>query len=143
MLMKDMSKFEIARLFTFQSRILAYSMWEMKVIEKDLAQVGIDVREVMERGRAKQMVVMRQSFESLGMQAEHSPVLGLVSFAGELLFPSDETRVDLGARWRAAYSALRGDLPEVSDSELSVHDEHEIVTAQSARAPEKARHLAS
>ncbi len=129
-----MNKLEVARLFTFQARILAYSMWEMKAIEKDFAILGIEARDVMERGRVKQMVVMKQTFESLGLDAERGPVIRLFGFAGELLFPSEETRTDKRARWRAALGSLRGSLPTITGSELSEHENHEIVTAQSGRA---------
>ncbi len=142
MLMKDMSKLEIARLFSFQTRILAFSMWEMKAIEKDFQHLGIDAREVLERGRAKQMTVMKQTFESLGLDAERGPVIALFSVAGELLFPSAETRGDRQAQWRAAWRALRNeDLPEVNEAELEVHEKHEIITANTPRVREK--HLAS
>lgn len=132
-LMKDMNKLEVAGVFAFQARILAYSMWEMKAIEKDFAVLGIEARDIIDRGRIKQMVVMRQTFESLGIAADDSPVMRIFNFASELLFPSDETRHDTWARLRAAGGKLRGDMPFIDGTELSEHEHHEIVTARSSR----------
>lgn len=130
MLMQSMNKLEVAQLFAFQTRILAWGILETKVLEDDLSLLGADVREVMERGRAKQMAVMQQTFSSLGIEAERGPVVGLFSFAGEMLFPSDDTRDSYRARFGAAWRALRGDLPEVNPNELSQHEAHTIQTAR-------------
>lgn len=140
MLMKDMNKLQIAGLFAFQAKILSYGMWETKVIEDDLRVLGISARDVIDRGRAKQMVVLRDTFESLGIQGDRGPVLTFFSVTGELLFPSEETRGNRKAQWRAAWRALRGEMPETDESSMRVHEEHEIITAQSTQR--KKRHTA-
>ena len=133
LLLKEMNKVQIARFFTFQARILSLGMWECKVIEKDLERLGISSREIMERGRAKQMIVLRKTFESLGINAEKGWVMGTFSFAGELLFPDEETKGDVRAQVNAALRAIQGDLPDVDDSEMDVHEAHEIMTAHASR----------
>ncbi|MBL4636336.1 MAG: ferritin-like domain-containing protein [Kofleriaceae bacterium] len=136
MLMKDMNKVQIAGLFAFQARILSYGMWEAKVIEDDLRVLGISARDVIDRGRAKQMLVLRDTFESLGIQGDRGPVLTFFSVTGELLFPSEETRGSRKAQWKAAWRAFRGALPDTEDASMSVHD-HEIVTAQDSVATKR------
>jgi hypothetical protein len=133
-LLKDMSKVQMAGFFAFQARILALGMWETKVIEDDLNTVGIDPREVMERGRAKQMVVLHKTFETLGLNPEKGIVMGAFSSAAELLFPSEELKGNRMAQLGAAYRAIRGELPEVLEDEMAVHDSHEIMTALDSRA---------
>ncbi len=133
-LMKDMNKLQIAGLFAFQSRILTYGVWETKVMAKDLDVLGISPRDVMDRGRAKQMVVLRDTFKSLGINAEKGPVVRLFSVTGELLFPTEDTKHSRKAQWSAAWDALRGHLPEVDESAIAVHEAHDIVTARDSVA---------
>ncbi len=133
-LLKDMSKLDMVGFFSFQARILALGMWETKVIEGDLTTLGIDPREVMERGRAKQMLVLHKTFETLGLNPEKGIVIGAFSSAAELLFPREELKGDRMAQISAAYRAVRGDLPDVVDNEMSVHESHEIMTAMESKA---------
>ena len=134
MLLKDMSKIQMAGFFSFQARILGLGMMEMKLIESDLRVVGIDAREILERARAKQMVVLQQTFETIGLNPDKGIVIGFFSSAAELLFPTDETRGDFSKQAKAAYRALRGELPEVTNEEMAVHEAHEIMTALDSRA---------
>ncbi len=137
MLMKDMNKLQIAGLFAFQAKILSYGMWETKVIEGDLRVLGISARDVIDRGRAKQMVVLRDTFESLGIEGDKGPVITFFSVTGELLFPSEETRGSRQAQWQAAWRAFRGELPDTDNASMSVHDEHDIITAQGSVATKR------
>ncbi len=125
LLVKDMNKLQRARMFAFQFKILGYGMLETKLIEKELRSLGIDPRDVMERGRSKQMMVLRETFEALGLDAERGPVMRLVGVAGELLFPSEETRSDKTAKRRAAWNALRGVMPDIDPDALSQHSRHD------------------
>ena len=134
MLLKDMNKIQMAGFFAFQSRILALGMLEMKLIESDLGIVGINAREIMERARGKQMVVLNQTFETIGLNPDKGIVIGLFSSAAELMFPTDETRGDLSKQVKAAYGALRGELPDVDEEEMAVHGTHKIMTALDSRA---------
>jgi hypothetical protein len=139
MLLKDMNKIQMAGFFGFQARILSLGMLEMKVIQADLEVVGINAREIMERARAKQMVVLNQTFQTLGLNPEKGLVMGLFSSAAEILFPTEETKGDPMSQAKAAYRALRGELPDVDESEMAVHDTHEIMTALDSRARKDTR----
>ncbi len=134
LLVKDMNKLQRARMFAFQFKILSYGMLETKLIEKELYSLGIDPRDVMERGRAKQITVLKETFDVLGMAADRGPVMKFFGFAAELLFPTPETRGDKAAQRRAAWEALRGEAPEVDPDAIEQHSRHEIVTAQSTIA---------
>jgi len=101
--MKGMNRAQVSGVILFQMRILGRAMWEMKVIEGDLRVLGIDAREVMERGRTKQMEVLRSTFESLGIPADRGPGVTFFSVVGELLFPTAETRLS----YRAGGGGLR------------------------------------
>jgi hypothetical protein len=133
-LLQDMSKVQMAGFFAFQARILALGIWETKVIEGDLRALGIDPREVMERGRAKQMVVLNKTFETLGLNPEKGIVIGLFSSLGEVLFPAPELVGDRVGQVKSAVRAMRGDLPDVLEDEMTVHETHDIVTALDSRA---------
>ncbi len=139
-LVKDMSKVQRVRMFAFQARILTFGMWEMKVLEKDLAVLGIDARDVMERGRAKQMTVLKETFEALGINAENGVVMRAFGFAGELMFPTQATRGNTRARGQAAWNALFGEAVEIDSDSIEQHSRHKIVTAQQSegRGPSEA-----
>jgi len=128
LLVKDMNKLQRARMFAFQFKILGYGMFETKLIEKELASLGIDPRDVMERGRAKQMTVLKETFHALGIDAEKGPVMKMFGFAGELMFPTKETRGNKAAQRRAAWNALRGEAPDIDPDSIEQHSRHEIVT---------------
>tara|TARA_R110002096_G_scaffold250980_2_gene443591 strand:+ start:20 stop:1063 length:1044 start_codon:yes stop_codon:yes gene_type:complete len=134
LLVKDMNKLQRARMFAFQFKILGYGMLETKLIEKELASLGIDPRDVMERGRAKQMTVLKETFHALGIDADKGPVMKLFGFAGELMFPTKETRGSKSAQRKAAWNALRGEAPDIDPDSIEQHSRHDIVTVGSKRA---------
>ncbi len=139
LLLKGMNKVQMAGFFAFQARILALGIWETKVIESDLNTLGIDPREVMERGRAKQMVVLNKTFESLGLNPEKGIVIGLFSSVGEVLFPAPELVGDRIGQLKSAVRAIRGDFPDVIEDEMAVHESHDIMTALDSRARKDSR----
>lgn len=133
-LVKDMNKLQRARMFAFQAQVLSFGILEAKIIEKELAILGVDSRDIMERGRAKQMTVLKETFEALGINAESGPVIRLFGFAGELMFPTDETRNDKAAQYRAAWDALRGVVPDIDPDAIEQHSRHDIATVAETRA---------
>ena len=130
MVMASMSKIELGRLMVFQGKILAWALLEMRILQEPLKVLGIDARDVLERGRAKQIMVMRETFQTLGLPVERGPVIAALGIAGELVFPLEENKHDTRAKLRAAWDAARGIVPEPPEDELTMHDRHEIVTAQ-------------
>ena len=65
LLMKDMSRLSVARLMTFQARVLFWAMWEAKVLEPDLRTLGIDPRALVEKARDKQLAGAVLTFVAL------------------------------------------------------------------------------
>ena len=130
-LMKKMSPGAVTRLFLFQAKLIAYALWENKVLEPEFRALGIDTRDIIDRTKAKQAVAMRVALVALGVDVdnERNPIFQAISAAIELVFPTDETRGDLRAVVRAATRAFRTTFVPPDDS-LSVHASHTIKTAR-------------
>jgi hypothetical protein len=132
-LMKGMGRREMFALVTFQARVLFWALWEAKVLEPDLRTLGIDIRDVFERARRKQLVVTREAWSALGIDfsEERNPVMAALNGAAEWLFPVGDARQSRLARARAAWRAFRNKMDEeIPLSELEVHAAHEIRTAR-------------
>jgi hypothetical protein len=130
-LMRSMSKRQIGSLLTFQAKLLAYGLWEQKILERDFAVLGVDPRHVIDRCRQKQVVALSEAFEALGLpfDQQRNVAVSTLLAAVELLFPTEQTR-PVRARVRAALVALRG-MPELPEEDpLAVHRSHEIKTAR-------------
>ena len=130
-LMRGMNRRQIGALLTFQAKLLAYALWENKLLERDFAVLGIDPRQTIDRARQKQVVALAEAFDALGMPFDEQRNVAVSSLmaAVELLFPTETTR-PTRARLRAALVALRG-MPEATESDpLAVHRTHEIKTTR-------------
>ncbi|MFW6051535.1 MAG: ferritin-like domain-containing protein [Myxococcota bacterium] len=139
-MMRHMSRLELVRMTLFQGQLVAYALWENKVLEKDFEKLGIDPRRIIERARSKQMVALEQAFEALGLDLEDSrgPLMSAINAVIELVFPTEATRGSLPARAQAAWRALRS-LPDHDADALAVHGGHRIKTARGGIAePEPA-----
>jgi hypothetical protein len=130
-LMKKMSGLEVTRLFLFQAKLIAYALWENKVLEREFRALGIDTRGIIERTKAKQAVAMRVALVALGVDVDNdrNPIFQSISAAIELIFPTDETRGDFRAQARAAVNAFRKSFIPPADA-LAVHAAHSIQTAR-------------
>jgi hypothetical protein len=132
MLMKDMNRRGITFMVFFQCRLLFWAMWENKILEKDFRMLGIDPREILERGRRKQIAALGAAYAAIGWRfdRERNPAVMALNGAAELLFPTDDTkhswRRKLGAAWNAFWS--RNDV--VGTSEFDAHSSHAIRTAR-------------
>ncbi|MBM4364315.1 MAG: ferritin-like domain-containing protein, partial [Deltaproteobacteria bacterium] len=75
-LMKGMKPWQVTRLFLFQVKLVGYALWENKVLEDDLAALGIQARDIIDRTKAKQAVAMRAALAVLGVDVdrERSPI---------------------------------------------------------------------
>lgn len=138
-MMKRMSRLELMRMTLFQGQLVAYALWENKVIEKDLQTLDIDPRRIIDRARAKQMAALTQAFDALGWDLEQNrgPLMSVINAVIELVFPTDETRHGLVSRLQAARKALR-ELPDGPADALAVHGKHRIKTARGAIAEAEA-----
>jgi hypothetical protein len=130
-LLKDMNRREVSQMITFQVRLLAWALWENKVLEDDLRTLGIDARMVIERARRKQLAALQEAFDALGIpvgEDRNVPAAALNAVI-ELMFPTDDTRGDHLAKAKAAWKAfLRRDVGE-GKKVFEVH-KHRIKTAR-------------
>ncbi len=129
-MIKDMTPAEVSRMMMFQVQIMFWAMAETKVLEKDFRVLGIDPRKVIELGRGKQMMAMRQAFEVLGVdfEKERNPFMMLMEMANEFLYPTEETKGDLWAQCKAAIEAAKYQA-EYDKGALDVHFSHQIKLA--------------
>jgi hypothetical protein len=130
-LMKGMSVFETYRLFLFQAKLIGFALWELKMLEKEFAALGIDARSISDRTKAKQAVAMRVALVAIGVDVdnERNPIFQFINAGIEFAFPRAETRGSVRAQARAAVEAFRETLNPPPDS-LSVHGSHTIKTAR-------------
>jgi hypothetical protein len=135
-LMKRMSPLEVTRLFLFQAKLVAYALWENKVLEPDFRTLGIDPRRILERAKAKQILALREALVAVGVDvnSERSPIFSTIAALIELAFPTDETRGSILARARAARRAFTELFVPPADA-LDVHAHHPIKTARGVWAP--------
>jgi hypothetical protein len=129
-LMMRMNKREVSQLITFQVRLLVWALWELKVLEKDFAILGIDPRMILERGRKKQLGALHEAFNSLGVewQDDRNYAAATLKAVTEFMFPTDETAGSRFKQFEAAWGAFwnREDLH--SAAEFDVHQSHSIKT---------------
>lgn len=131
-LMKDMSRTEVSALITFQVRLLTWAMWELKVLEPDFITLGLDPRELLERGRKKQLAALHEAFEALGIlhdQTRNIPA-AILKAATEFVFPTDITKGNKRLQMKAAWNAFWEQEEIQNASEFLVHHALEILTAR-------------
>ncbi len=128
-LMGEMNRRELGAMLTFQAKVLAFALWENKVLEPDYRVLGIDPRHVLDRCRQKQVVALSEAYAALGMEFDQQKNVAVSSLmaAVELLFPTEETRAP-GPRLRAAFAALRGMPVSDEGDPFAVHRAHAIKT---------------
>lgn len=131
-LMKGLNRRQLSRMLTFQCRLLFWALLENKVLENDFKTLGLDSREVLERGRRKQLAALQQVWQALGLPKEQERNLVVMTLNGaiELFFPTEENKArGRRAKLRAAWRAFWNMADDVSSEELDVHGSHEIQTA--------------
>ncbi len=129
---QGMSKLEISAMITFQVRVLAWALWELKVLEKDFAIIGIDPRKVLERGRKKQLAALHEAFAALGVEFEQDRnyAAATLQAVAEVMFPTDETRDSMRKRFQAAWRQFWDRDDKHTAREFAVHEAHAIKTAR-------------
>ncbi len=138
-LMKGMNRRQVSALITFQCRLLFWALWELKSLEPDLRTLGIEPRDVLDRGRRKQIAALNAAFDVLGIpfDRDRNPMVMVLNGAVEFLFPDPNAkRRPLRRTFESAWRAFWKPVGRVADDELDVHGRHEIRTArgQVARA---------
>jgi len=135
-LMRSMNRLEVLRLSAFQVRLLTYALWETKLIEKDLAVLGIEPRTLIDRARRKQMAAMQQGLELVGLPVDRDDnfINRGVDAGIEYFFPR-EAGTARRERVRAAFRRFRdGSQERFGAEQFAVHEAHRIRTARGARA---------
>ncbi len=130
-LMKGMSRREVAKMITFQARVMFFAVWENKALERDYEVLGIDPRKIVERGRRKQMAALQEAFSVLGIPFDRDKnyAVAALNAAAEMLFPEDKA-MPFGAKMRAAWAAFTRQAEAVAIDEFNVHSSHAIKTAR-------------
>jgi hypothetical protein len=130
-LMQRMSKREVGVMITFQVRLLAWALWELKLLEKEFAILGIEPRFIVERGRTKQLAALHEAFNALGIewQQDRNYPAATLKAVVEFMFPTDANRDKPIQTARSAWNAFWNKDPIHSAGEFEVH-EHLIKTAR-------------
>lgn len=128
-LMKPMSKRQVGAMITFQVRLLAWALWELKILEPDFKVLGIVPRAILDRGRSKQLAALHEAFNALGVAWREDRNYPASTLRGiiELVFPTDDTRGQPLRMAQAAWSAFWDNEPLHDAREFQVH-EHTIIT---------------
>lgn len=129
-LIADMNRAEVSAMITFQVRIMAWAIWENKVLEDDFRVLGIDPRIIIDRGRKKQTAALHSAFDALGLdwQEDRNYFGSALNGVIELIFPTDEAKAQPFGRFEAAWSAFWGRVEEGNQSAFDVHHAHNIQT---------------
>lgn len=128
-MLKKMSKAEIGALFSFQVKLLAWAMAELKVMEKDLEALGIEPRLIIDRARKKQLSATHEALSILGYDwlEERNYAASTLNAVVEYVFPDDAVRHEPKARLEAAWRRFWMKDARHDASEFAVH-EHAIKT---------------
>lgn len=106
-MIKGMSKREQVELLLFQARLMFWVVMSLRALKPDLVTLGIDPRQIVELGKAKQYEVFRETWGELGIDVdENRPLLSRIfDPIDELMFPRDPSTGTL-ERLRNAFGAL-------------------------------------
>ncbi len=128
-LIQGMSRLQLARLGTFQVRILFWALAEMRLMAPDLRTLGIDPRAIIESVRVKQLAALGAAYGVIGIQLDkrRNPLAMALNAAVELSFPLEPA--PLSSRARTAWSAFWKPTRPGPLSTFDVHH-HAIRTAR-------------
>ena len=144
-LMQDMNKREVSALSTFQVKLLTWALWELKLLEKDFAVLGIDPRTILDRGRRKQLGALHEAFDALGvdLNEDRNIAASTLKSITEIVFPTDATKDRPMKRVSEAWRAFWDPEDHHDATELDEHERHEIRVARASEpravAPSDAR----
>ena len=129
-LIERMSKSEVSGMITFQVRLLAWALWELRVLEPDFITLGIDPRAILERGRKKQLGALHEAFNALGVdwRDDRNYAAATLKAVTEFMFPTDDTKPSKFKQFEAAWSVFWAKEDLHDDSVFNVHRGHQIKT---------------
>jgi hypothetical protein len=130
-LMQKMNKRQLLALVTQQARIISWAMIETYSLRDDLATLGINPRDIMDRARLKQLAALGQAYKAVGLDFDRmrNPASMSINAALELMFPPEQG-ASMGSRAKAAWTAFWSVSGPVDGRELDVHGAHRIKTAR-------------
>lgn len=136
-LIAAMSPVRLARLGTFQVRLMLWALAEMRYIGPDLVTLGIEPRAIIESVRTKQLAALGVAYGAAGIALDRrrNPLAMVLNAAVELSFPP--APAPLATRARAAWHAFWEPTRPRPASAFDVH-RHRIRTARGAVAPDVA-----
>lgn len=131
-MMKGWNRRQIGAMFTFQARLMYWALMETKLLESELAVLGIDPRTVVDSARKKQLAVLTEAFDAMGLQLgrDRNVATMIMNAAIELMFSPAGAPRDARSRIAAAWAAAWRRPERVSTSVLDVHHSHSIQTAR-------------
>jgi hypothetical protein len=112
--------------------VLFWAVWENKLLEPDYAVLGVDPREILERGRRKQIAALGEAYAALGIpfDKERNIAVQSLNAAAEFLFPVEENKSSTFKKLGAAWSAFWRNSDPVGTDEFDAHNMHDIKTAR-------------
>lgn len=119
-LIKQMNRREVLELTVFQARLLFWTVASMRHLREDFQILGLDPKEVVELGKAKQTEVFREMWADLGVDvmAERSWISRTFDASNELFFP-DDLKSSRWERLQKAYERFVSDENIVDEIERS------------------------
>jgi len=115
-LVRKMSWPELIQLTLFQLKVIFWVMMSLHSRQDDLRTIGIDPRELIERGKAKQFEVFRETWSDLGIDLEaNRPVVSRLFEAASELFFADERDRPVAEKVRRAWAHAVSDNAEILD----------------------------
>jgi hypothetical protein len=117
----------------FQLDLLASTIFSLKAMEKDLATIGVDVREILAIGFRKQMEIHKAMREDFPAWPEDPPVNRLFHGLCDLLFATSGTNVEIPLAKRMVnalkvVARTREGILEIADREQPRRSEPSPVT---------------
>jgi hypothetical protein len=134
-MMREMTPMDVLGMSFFQVKLVGCALWELKLLEKDFAVLGLDPRELIDKTQKKQLAATQEAWQAIGMSvdADDNFISRSLQASIEMLFPWHE-ETPLKERARAAVDALRHGTRErwSVDEQFAEHERHRIKTARGA-----------
>ena len=129
-LMKQLSPLERVDLFAFQLRLITLELFSNYGVQRDMALLGIDPRDLLAVGKAKQLKALEMMMAELGEADNTVPSLILDRYAdlvSEMTMPlQDRSWASVRARLSRLWTVARHGADAAADLELvpDIPDEH-------------------
>jgi hypothetical protein len=110
-LMRGQGRFDTVDNLLFQARLIFWTTWSLKAMEKDLHVLGIEAPHLIERGKRIQGKAYAEMWEQLGgAPSSNQYIERFLSGVDAAVFPGVDVKVDLADRWRRFVAGVRAPL---------------------------------